>query len=1504
MGESDDASPVSEPGQPVSRRRRYGRRLLKLVVVGLMLLVLLALAVGWLIQSDWARGRVLDLARARVSETLGREVEIGSLEYTLRPLAIVARDVVIPGSRPDEPFAIVPRLRVELRFEGVFQPTLTVERVDIDRPEVWLTFYEDGTSTFPEIETGEGGGRLQVVIGRLVVEEGVIHLDQQEIPLSVDASPVQATVEGPGAAPLAEDHFVARVVAQQVAALLPDAQPWGGSASARAEISPGRVEVTAGLLRGPDLTADFEAVYAFGDDAGPRGNHGEVEIRARGDAALANRLGYLEDPIEGAFRFAGEVQLSEVEGTRYRGNLTSPGIHFLERDFSDITASLSGGDEGLTVEVEEAAYAGGLLVATLTLPAEEAEKGGSEAESEGRPAHVEAEARNLVLARLVDDLELEDSPLAGLRGRAGAEMTYRFDTADPLAGSGEGMVRLAGVERGDDDRLPVSGRVPLNIRNGVVLIEGGRLEAPQQLVTLSGNYDLTSGTGSFQYRLVSENLSRIVQALPQTAELIADGTPPWMLRGGTGTVEGRVVLGPDSYSVEATTELAALETDLIAFDRVRAPLTLENGVLNVRDGLLESGSQRLEVSGSYDLERGSAEGDFRLLTRDLGELGDLVNAVIPAAPEPAGGEGALAARPPWLPTGGEGEVKGRLARTADGSLTGRIELDLADLDLPAASAVPASAAEGTPTSVRLDRLAGSFRLLPGAVRDLRLEATSGAGALLASGSLPLPPGGEPDSKSASEAWMDEPFDLDLDLVDWPLSSLTALAAAATGSAPVEATGNLTLQADLAGTFHRPRGEVTVSAEPFTVAGFAFDRVAAEVGIDGDAVRVERARALMPAGEVRAEGTWNRASGALDGRVASDGIDLAAAPLDELLPGAILGELVLTAEIGGSVDRPSVVLESSTRGLEVDGRILGEDGVARLDATWNDEQLTARGSLLGLVDFSGGGRLSLEAADLSLDLEVADVDSLVRLASGAEVPGLGGTVAGTLTVAGRFDAAQGPDIELALDPVRLTYEGRAIENVEPVELALESGRLEVRSLFVSMPDQRQSGELFVVGSVGLEEPYALDLRAQADLSARWLELLVDDINTKGRLQALTTIGGTVAEPKLNGQGELLDGEVVFASFPHALEELDAVALFYPDRIVLDHLSGRLGGGRLRAEGRLALPGAAATGVTYRLQAQLDDTTLRYPEGFLLRGNANMTMVSSDDGRLISGVFDLERAFYLKDVPVGVTQLLQNVFAPTRLEAGTADPVLAETELNVAIRGPGALRVRNNVADLTGDIDLVVRGNLADPALFGQVELAQGGKLVYSENEYEVDRGLITFANPYRIDPVIDFVATTEVRNYDIILNLSGTLDRLDASFTSDPPLANLEVVSLLTVGRPIGDGALGATGDASAPGGASAAAQDLLYGQAASLLSERVNTLFGFDRFRVSPATGTAGSSGLAVTVGQQISRDVYVTYSRDPALPEVDVVQVEWQVYDNVVVVLTSNGDRTYAVDVQIENRF
>jgi translocation and assembly module TamB len=256
--------------------------------------------------------------------------------------------------------------------------------------------------------------------------------------------------------------------------------------------------------------------------------------------------------------------------------------------------------------------------------------------------------------------------------------------------------------------------------------------------------------------------------------------------------------------------------------------------------------------------------------------------------------------------------------------------------------------------------------------------------------------------------------------------------------------------------------------------------------------------------------------------------------------------------------------------------------------------------------------------------------------------------------------------------------------------------------------------------------------------------------------------------------------------------------------------------------------------------------------------------------------------------------------------TANDFLASTRLNVEVKGADALRVRNNVADVRGDVELTVRGTLATPGVTGSVTLDPGGTLIYNGNEFVVQRGLLTFENPYLINPEIDLEARTEVRNYDIVLTVSGTLDRLDFQYSSDEGLSYLEVLALVTGGPEIeSDRRLQVPGEQQE---ADVGAGSFLAGQAAAALSQRVNTLFGFDRFRIDPVpteTGRVIGGGVQLTVGKRISRDLFVTYTTNPSASEDYLVRAEWQVAKDLVLVFTRNGQNdTYAVDAQWERRF
>jgi autotransporter translocation and assembly factor TamB len=892
-----------------------------------------------------------------------------------------------------------------------------------------------------------------------------------------------------------------------------------------------------------------------------------------------------------------------------------------------------------------------------------------------------------------------------------------------------------------------------------------------------------------------------------------------------------------------------------------ASLTVRDGLLVCQASRLRAPGQRLEIEGlRYDLASGRGRSHFSLVTEDLGQLAELV--VLPEGEE----------RPFFWPRSGGGRLAGDLTLTAEGPVVD-LDLELAGVTTPA---------------VAVDHVEGGLRLTPQAVESLRLQIDRDGGALLLTGRIAL-------AEDAGAA------NLTVDAASWPLADVAAvLEVSLPLDGPVSGRLELTLGAD--GSIAGSSEDLVVA--PASVAGLAFDRLAAELTFSPERLTVRRAVAESAAGTVRARGSVGLGeAGTLEAVVEAPELRLDQAPLAALSAAELGGRLALSATLGGSLEQPRADLELAASELTLGDQALGE---AELDVHWADAQLEVEGSLLNLVDVHGGGRLTPEEMELELAVEGDDLAALVELVA-ADVAELGGSFAGTLSATGSPSA---PQLALTLPQLAVSWRERRFNSLEPVRLTLAGDTLRVESLFVG--EERGDGELFVFGDVELGGEQRLDLRTQASMSAAWLEVLTPETRLRGRLNALGKVGGTLTAPVVDGQADLQKGQVILPGFPHSLDGLSATVLAYPDQLVLDNLSGRLGGGTVRAAGTLSLETPATQGpLDFRLQATAENVRLRYPEGWVLDTDAELVLTSAAGAApgalyLLRGTVDLERADYLADVPVNLFQLTQGLLRRQRLEVGLADEWLASVGLNLFVNAPGTLRVRNNVADLEGQADLVVRGTLARPAVLGEVSFEPGSELLYGDTEYDIERFLVTFNNPDRIEPVIDLSATSRISEYQVVLSLSGTVDRLNADFTSDPPLPGLSVLALVATGEALSDtGPVSAGGEIRPGAGGTSGAERFLFGQAASAVSSRVKALFGFDKFRIDP-TATAGDSvsSARLTVGKQISRDLYVTYSRDPASNESDVVQAEWRVAPGFVLVFTSTNGEDYAVDARWDRRF
>ncbi len=913
------------------------------------------------------------------------------------------------------------------------------------------------------------------------------------------------------------------------------------------------------------------------------------------------------------------------------------------------------------------------------------------------------------------------------------------------------------------------------------------------------------------------------------------------------------------------------------------PLRIAGGVVRTDSISVRSERQSVLASGSYDLATGKGAYDYEITSADLPEL-------IPVLPFDAAAEPAL-----WLPTAGRGELEGTLY-VAPEETSADLRLRLEDVVSPGASA---------------RFVAGAMHLTDTAAESLRLELGDGGEALLLYGDMPY----EPDAE--------RPIEFTFEAFDWPLASvrpwldfelpvdgrisghmdLRVDAVASYGELEARvAPASLMLNAPAAGSeAARPGAAEPPATSLLALSDVDLDSLETSLEWDADRILFDRLELAAPSGVVDVAGTHDWTTGGLDLELRSASLKLSEGPLRQYLPRAdISGEVSVTGELGGSLSDPRLEMVVEADSLALGQRVLA-GRPSRLEVSWGDGRFSTEGRLLDMVSLAGGGALEPRRAELTFRLDGNDLKGLAELLLEEPPSDLEGSFEGTLNI--RSDGAD-TAVDLQLAELEIELAGRQLKSLEPVRARLETEHLTLSSL--RLGEAATSSEFDLSGTVGYVTPARLDLYLKSSLSCDWLELLDLGVDVGGTLDLAGTLGGSFERPTFDGQGELTGGSVLLSSdFPLEIRNLEGMVSFDPGHVVLDRLEGTLGGGRVVLSGEATLPPPEEP-LIYRLQLIGADLDLRYLEGWSVRGDTQVSLASTAGGHLLDGRVRLSALEYTDDVRADFEQLMRGFLQRQRLEVEPTDSVLSTVELNIDVEAPRAVKVRNNLADFEGSAQLLVRGNMAQPVLYGEVVIEPEGTLRYNATDYEIERGRVVFANPYELDPEIDLVAVTRVREFDVTLAVGGTFDRLETRFSSEPPLPDLEVFRLLASGGDeTTDTTLMASQRTEVEADASTSAATFLYGQAASVIGQRVNNLFGFDKFRIDPLTGSGDQLSKArVTVGKRLSKDVFVTFSTDPSSTEDQRLMIEWQVSPGLSLILTQNGDESYSADARWESSF
>jgi translocation and assembly module TamB len=258
--------------------------------------------------------------------------------------------------------------------------------------------------------------------------------------------------------------------------------------------------------------------------------------------------------------------------------------------------------------------------------------------------------------------------------------------------------------------------------------------------------------------------------------------------------------------------------------------------------------------------------------------------------------------------------------------------------------------------------------------------------------------------------------------------------------------------------------------------------------------------------------------------------------------------------------------------------------------------------------------------------------------------------------------------------------------------------------------------------------------------------------------------------------------------------------------------------------------------------------------------------------------------------------------------TSSPFLRNLQFDItAVSAPDA-RMEWPSAELEAEANLRVRGTWEHPIILGHIHILSGD-MTFHGGKYKVTRGDLNFANPFRLDPVLNVEATTTIQQYEITLNFNGPASKLTLSYRSDPPLPANDIITLLALGQ--------TSSEASIRGGGTGATQSATSG-ATAILSEAVSSqvggrlerLFGITRFRVDPGLAELGSASSSqnaaarVTVEQDVTRSLTITYVSNVGTTQEQVIQVEYNLNRNVSVVALRDYNGTFGIDIVFKKHF
>lgn len=302
---------------------------------------------------------------------------------------------------------------------------------------------------------------------------------------------------------------------------------------------------------------------------------------------------------------------------------------------------------------------------------------------------------------------------------------------------------------------------------------------------------------------------------------------------------------------------------------------------------------------------------------------------------------------------------------------------------------------------------------------------------------------------------------------------------------------------------------------------------------------------------------------------------------------------------------------------------------------------------------------------------------------------------------------------------------------------------------------------------------------SDLQLRLLQFLVPFSHTlSGNLVIKSQIHLNENSFEMLGEGELTDAYVILKGFPQAIENINTPIEFSKSNIFLNDITGKLGQSDVTGFGRIELLGPK--NIQVNMKAVADNLELNFPDKILTGGKASVLFSGNWLPYNIKVDYAISHGLVQKDFETDAGQNL-SLRASPYLPPKQIEELAPSLALNINVDASKGIIIKNKLIEGEASGILNISGSPEIPVIKGKIDIKPGSKLIFKDKPFAVQTAQINFQTLNEINPDLYISANSRISDYDINLIVQGPSKNPIIKPTSQPPLSEPDIFSLLALG---------------------------------------------------------------------------------------------------------------------------